>query len=89
MPAPADANGADAVCSNMLPRGFAAADAASRLSPKAALRSAPHVGQLSAFLRTVLPQRWQATENIDAGKVRRVDMLKPSKDKCDNVAAIA
>jgi hypothetical protein len=34
----------------------------------------------------VLPQRWQTTENMDAGNVRRVVMLKPSKDRCDGVA---
>ncbi|CDY74736.1 hypothetical protein BGLT_03678 [Caballeronia glathei] len=58
-------------------------------SPKAAARSAPQFGQLSAFLRSVLPQRWQTTEKIDAGKVRRVVMLKPSKDMCDVQAAQA
>ncbi len=40
------------------------------------------LGAVSAFLRNVLPQRWQTTENMDAGKVRRVVMLKPSKDMC-------
>ena len=53
-----------------------------RSSPNAAARSAPQFGQLSAFLRNVLPQRWQTTENMDAGKVRRVVILKPSKDMC-------
>jgi hypothetical protein len=33
-------------------------------------------------LRIVLPHRWQTTENMDAGNVRRVVMLKPSKDVC-------
>ncbi|WP_244140117.1 hypothetical protein [Caballeronia sp. BCC1704] len=86
MEADADTNGGfDICCSNMLARGRAAPP---RLRPKAALRSAPQFGQLSAFLRTVLPQRWQTTENMDAGNVKRVVMLKPSKDMCDNVAAV-
>ncbi|MDR5857588.1 hypothetical protein P9239_02030 [Caballeronia sp. LZ062] len=70
----------------MLARGRAAAPP--RLRPKVALRSAPQFGQLSAFLRTVLPQRWQTTENMDAGNDKRVVMLKPSKDICDYVAAV-
>ncbi|WP_244197988.1 hypothetical protein [Caballeronia ptereochthonis] len=57
--------------------------------PNAAFRSAPQLGQLSAFLRIVLPHRWQTTENMDAGNVRRVVMLEPSKDMCENVAANA
>ncbi|WP_248323156.1 hypothetical protein [Caballeronia sp. Sq4a] len=86
MEADAETNGGfDICCSNMLARGRAAPP---RLRPKAALRSAPQFGQLSAFLRTVLPQRWQTTENMDAGNVKRVVMLKPSKDMCDNVAAV-
>ncbi|WP_232316609.1 hypothetical protein [Candidatus Burkholderia verschuerenii] len=74
--APADANGCDDVCSNMLPRFRSVRASPSSLRPNAALRSAPQVGQLSAFLRIVLPQRWQTTENMDAGNVKRVVMLK-------------
>src|SRR4051812_27547234 len=80
--ADADASGVEICCSNMLPRGSVRTAPLPRLWPNAALRSAPQFGQLSAFLRTVLPQRWQTTENMDAGNVKRVVMLEPSKDIC-------
>jgi hypothetical protein len=84
--AAADASGAPA-SSKTFVRGLP--DAASRCWPNAALRSAPQLGQLSAFLRTVLPHRWQTTENMDAGNVRRVVMLEPLEGHVREVAKIA